>query len=317
MSRRGTAAGRISEAFEGLRREGRRGFIPYITAGDPDLETTRALIVELARAGATIVELGVPFSDPVADGPTIQRASERALRRGVGLGDVLETLAAARAETDVPVILFSYYNPLLQYGGERLCLEARRAGVDGLLVTDLAPEEAEDFAATLARHALNLIFLVAPTSTDARLAREARRAGADGILATDLVPEESADFNSALARQGLDQIFLAAPTTSDARLRMIAERARGFVYAVSRAGVTGARTDLSAEAERLVARVRRVSDLPVAVGFGISTREQVADVWRYADAAVVGSALVAEIERCAGRPDLVARVGSFARSLLP
>ena len=268
MSRRGTTAGRISEAFEGLRREGRRGFIPYITAGDPDLETTRALIVELARAGATVIELGVPFSDPVADGPTIQRASERALRRGVGLEDVLETLAAARAETDVPVILFSYFNPLLQFGVERL-------------------------------------------------AREARRAGADGILATDLVPEESADFNSALARQGLDQIFLAAPTTSDARLRMIAGRASGFVYAVSRAGVTGARERLSAEAERLVARVRKVSDLPVAVGFGISTREQVADVWRYADAAVVGSALVAEIERQAGRPDLIARVGSFARSLLP
>ena len=268
MSRGGAAAGRISEAFESLRREGRRGLIPYITAGDPDLETTRALIVELARAGATLVELGVPFSDPVADGPTIQRASERALRHGFSLGDILQTLAAARAQTDVPVILFSYFNPLLQFGVERL-------------------------------------------------AREARRAGAHGILATDLVPEESADFNSALARHGLDQIFLAAPTTSDARLEMIAGRASGFVYAVSRAGVTGARERLSAEAERLVARVRRVSDLPVAVGFGISNSEQVADVWRYADAAVVGSALVAEIERHAGRPDLVAHVGSFARSLIP
>ncbi|HEX8852405.1 MAG TPA: tryptophan synthase subunit alpha, partial [Pyrinomonadaceae bacterium] len=139
----------------------------------------------------------------------------------------------------------------------------------------------------------------------------------DGVLATDLVPEESADFNAALARHGLDQIFLVAPTTSDARLQLIAERASGFIYAVSRAGVTGARESLSAEAERLVARVRRVSDLPVAVGFGISTREQVADTWRYADAAVVGSALVAEIEKHAGQTDLVARVGSFARSLLP
>jgi tryptophan synthase alpha chain len=259
---------RIFEAFDSLRREGRRGFVPYITAGDPDLETTRALIVELARAGATLIELGVPFSDPVADGPVIQRASERALRHGFGLADVLQTLADARAETDVPVILFSYFNPLLQFGVERLGEEARRAGVDG-------------------------------------------------VLATDLVPEESADFNAALARHGLDQIFLVAPTTSDARLQLIAERASGFIYAVSRAGVTGARASLSAEAERLVARVRRVSDLPVAVGFGISTREQVADVWRYADAAVVGSALVAEIEKHAGQTDLVARVGSFARSLLP
>jgi tryptophan synthase alpha chain len=259
---------RIDDAFQILRREGRRGFIPYITAGDPDLSTTSALLVELARAGATLIELGVPFSDPVADGPTIQRASERALRHGFGLGDILKTLADARRETDVPVVLFSYFNPLLQFGVERLAEESRRLGVDGILVTDL-------------------------------------------------VPEESADFNRMLAQKGLDQIFLAAPTTSDARLRMIADRARGFVYAVSRAGVTGARESMSAEAERLVARVRGATELPVAVGFGISTPEQVSEVWAYADAAVVGSALVAEIERHAGRPDLVKQVGAFARSLIP
>jgi tryptophan synthase alpha chain len=259
---------RIGDAFETLRREGRRGFIPFITAGDPDLSTTRALIVELARAGATLIELGVPFSDPVADGPTIQRASERALRHGFGLVDILETLADARRETDVPVVLFSYFNPLLQFGVERLAEESRRLSVDGILVTDL-------------------------------------------------IPEESADFNRTLAQKGIDQIFLAAPTTSDARLRMIAERASGFVYAVSRAGVTGARESMSAEAERLVARVRDVTELPVAVGFGISTPEQVAEVWAYADAVVVGSALVAEIERHAGSPDLVKQVGAFARSLLP
>jgi len=259
---------RITEAFRNLRAGGRGGFIPFITAGDPDLRTTRALLVELARAGATLVELGVPFSDPVADGPVIQRASERALAQGVGLADVLETLADARRETDVPVILFSYFNPLLQFGVERLAEEAARAGVDG-------------------------------------------------VLATDLVPEESAEFNAALARRGLDQIFLVAPTTSDARLRLVAERASGFVYAVSRAGVTGARTDLSAEAARLVGRVRATTELPVAVGFGISTPGHVAEVWGYADAAVVGSALVAEIEKHAGSPDLVARVGAFARSLLP
>lgn len=259
---------RIDEAFKNLRAEGRRGFIPYITVGDPDLDTSRALIVELARAGATLIELGVPFSDPVADGPTIQRAAERALRHGVGLGDVLRILAEARRETDVPVILFSYFNPLLQFGVERLADECVRAGVDG-------------------------------------------------VLATDLVPEESADFNAVLARHDLDQIFLVAPTTSDVRLRMIAERASGFVYAVSRAGVTGARAEMSSEAVRLVERVRGVTDLPVAVGFGISTAAQVADVWAYADAAVVGSALVSEIEKQTGGPDLVAHVGAFARSLLP
>ncbi|MET0622960.1 MAG: tryptophan synthase subunit alpha [Pyrinomonadaceae bacterium] len=269
MSRaRATGASRIGEAFRNLDAVGRRGFIPFITAGDPDLTTTRALIVELARAGATLIELGVPFSDPVADGPVIQRASERALKQGVGLADVLSTLADARRDTDVPVILFSYFNPLLQFGVERLAEESARVGVDG-------------------------------------------------ILATDLVPEESAEFNSTLARHGLDQIFLVAPTTTDARLRLVAERASGFVYAVSRAGVTGARTDLSDEAARLVGRVRGVTDLPVAVGFGISSPEHVAEVWRYADAAVVGSALVAEIEKRAGSPDLVARVGEFARSLLP
>ena len=259
---------RIAETFARRSRAGRRGFIPFITAGDPDLETTRALMVELARAGADVIELGVPFSDPMADGPVIQRASERALRHNVGVADVLAVVADARRETDVPVILFSYYNPLLQFGHERLCAEARRAGVDGMLVTDLAPEEAEEFAATLRRHELDLIFLVAPTSTDARLA-------------------------------------------------LVAGRASGFIYAVSRSGVTGARDEMSAAAEQLVRRVRAFTDLPVAVGFGISTRAQVAEVWRYADAAVVGSALVAEIERQASAPDLVAQIGSFARLLLP
>ena len=260
---------RIEETFAQLKSEGRRGgFIPFITAGDPDISTTRALLIELARAGASIIELGVPFSDPVADGPVIQRASERALRHGVSVGDVLAVVADARREMDVPVVLFSYYNPLLQFGVDRLGREARRAGVEGVLVTDLVPEEAGEFAAILAAYAL-------------------------------------------------DEIFLVAPTSTDARLRMIAARASGFIYAVSRAGVTGAQSELSAEAERLVARVRQTSALPVAVGFGLSTREQVAEVWRYADAAVVGSAIVAEIEKHAGAPDLVARVGQYARALVP
>ncbi len=258
---------RIEKAFARLHDEKRGGFIPFITAGDPDLKTTGELLIELARVGATIIELGVPFSDPMADGPVIQRASERALQHNFGIAEILDVVAQARREMDVPVVLFSYYNPLLNYGVERLGEDAARAGVDGVLVTDLVPEEAVEFSAELAAHDLDMIFLVAPTSTDARL-------------------------------------------------RLVAERARGFIYAVSRAGITGTRDSVSHDAERLVARVRKVSDLPIAVGFGISTAEQVTETWRYADAAVVGSALVAEIERLAGAKDIVPRVGEFARRLL-
>jgi tryptophan synthase alpha chain len=258
---------RITEAFGKLKREGHRGFIPFITAGDPDLATTLKLIIELARAGSTVIELGVPFSDPMADGPVIQRASERALRNRVGVPEVLQVVSDARTETDVPIILFSYFNPFLQFGIERLAAEATRTGVDGILVTDLIPEEAEEFAATMRQHDLDLIFLVAPTSTDNRL-------------------------------------------------KLIAERASGFIYAVSRAGVTGARDEMSAESEKLVQRVRQCSDLPVAVGFGISKREHVVDVLRYADAAVVGSAIVSEIEKAESSDDAVRQVRAFAHQLL-
>jgi tryptophan synthase alpha chain len=259
---------RIAKTFANLKHDNRRGFIPFITAGDPDLATTGDLLIELSGAGATLIELGVPFSDPMADGPVIQRASERALRHGFGVAEVLETAAQARKKTDTPIVLFSYFNPLLQFGIERLAYEAKRAGIDGVLVTDLAPEEAEEFAAALRANRLDMIFLVAPTSTDTRL-------------------------------------------------RMIAERASGFIYAVSRAGITGARESVSAEAEKLVNRVRTFSDLPVAVGFGISNAEQVAEVWRYADAAVVGSAIVAEVERLNQSPEIVKSVGKFARRFLP
>jgi tryptophan synthase alpha chain len=259
---------RISETFARLKSEGRRALIPFVMAGDPDIATTRDLLVELARSGADLIEVGVPFSDPVADGPVIQRAAERALRNGVGVSQVLEVVSEARAASGAGLVLFSYFNPLLQFGVGRLASEARAAGVDGMLVTDLPPESASEFA-------------------------------------------------SAMRRSELDCIYLAAPTSTDERLRLIASRARGFIYAVSRAGVTGARTEVSAEAERLVARLREVSDLPVAVGFGISDARQVAEVWRYADAAVVGSAIVAEIEKRAGSRDLVARAGAFMRGLVP
>jgi tryptophan synthase alpha chain len=258
---------RIARTFEIMKGEGKKGFIPFITAGDPDLNTTRELILELARAGATVIELGVPFSDPMADGPVIQRASERALRHGFGLTEILETVAHVRREIDTPILLFSYFNPLLHFGLEKLADEAKHSGVDAILVTDLVPEEATEFSAMLRARDLDMIFLVAPTSTDARL-------------------------------------------------QMVADRASGFIYAVSRAGVTGARTDLSAEAEKLVERVRRYSDLPVAVGFGISKAEHVKDVWRYADAAVVGSAIVAEIEQAPSPADAISMVGKFTRSLL-
>ena len=260
--------GRIETAFSKLKREGKPGFIPFITAGDPDLDTTAELLVELAGAGATVIELGVPFSDPMADGPVIQRASERALNHGFGLKEIFATTASVRARIETPLVLFSYFNPLLQYGVDRLARDARAAGIDGILVTDLTPEESEEFAAALRLNELDMIFLVAPTSTDERL-------------------------------------------------RLISAHASGFVYAVSRAGVTGARENLSDEAELLVARVRKFSSLPVAVGFGISSTEQVTETLRYADAAVVGSAIVAQIEKLAGSPDVAKEIGKYVRSLIP
>ncbi len=258
---------RIQQTFASLKRAGRGGFIPFITAGDPDIATTERLLIELvAAAGADIIELGVPFSDPVADGETIQRASERALRNGVTLRDALTCVARAKQHIDVPIVLFSYFNPLLSFGGDRLANEAKEAGVDAVLVTDLIPEEAQPWI-------------------------------------------------DILVQRDLDPIFLVAPTTSDKRLKEIARQSRGFIYAVSRAGVTGARDQMTDDAEALVERVRSVSDLPVAVGFGISTAEQVREVWRFADAAVIGSAIVREIEKLTGSADLVDRIGEFARSL--
>ena len=258
---------RISDTFLALKRSGRGGFIPFITAGDPDLATTELLLIELGAAGADVIELGVPFSDPVADGEVIQRASQRALRNGVTLRDALACIANAKQRIDVPIVLFSYFNPLLQFGEDRLATEAKEAGVDAVLVTDLIPEEAQPWI-------------------------------------------------EMLNQRELDPIFFVAPTTSDERVARIAQQARGFIYAVSRAGVTGPRNEMTHEAEALVQRVRSVSDLPVAVGFGVSTSEQVREVWRFADAAVVGSAIVRDIEKLANSPDLVNRVGQFARSLI-
>ena len=257
---------RIEAAFTALKEQGRKGFIPFITAGDPDLATTEQLLVELDYAGATVIELGVPFSDPMADGPVIQRASERALKNSFGLQDLLDMVARARQQIDTPIILFSYFNPLLQFGMKRVAAAAKAAGLDGVLVTDMTPEE-------------------------------------------------SGEFESEVRANGLDMIFLVAPTSTDDRLRLVADHASGFVYAVSRAGVTGTRESVSVEAEKLVNRMRRFTPLPIAVGFGISNVEQVRDVQRYADAVVVGSAIVAEMERLGSAADVAEKIGNFARAL--
>lgn len=263
----GCEQGRIAASFGLLARMGRRAFIPYLTAGDPDIATTESLILELESAGADIIELGVPFSDPMADGPVIQRASERALLRGVTVKDCLDCVRRVRARSEIPIVLFSYFNPLLALGFDSIGSELGAAGVDGVIVTDLVPEEAEAFITRM---------------------REAR----------------------------IDTVFLVAPTSTDERIKLVSEASRGFIYAVSRTGVTGVRESLSEAASRLVRRVRRFSSLPVAVGFGISTSEQVREIWKEADGAVVGSRIVAEIERLAGDPSLVQQVGALARSLV-
>lgn len=238
---------RIRRRFAELEAQGRKAFVAFLTAGDPSLERTLEIAIGLEEAGADVLELGVPFSDPLADGPVIQRASERALRRGTTLAGVLEAVRRIRARSRLPLLLFSYLNPLLRYGFSRLTHEARDAGVDAVLVTDLPPEEAEEWL-------------------------------------------------GAARGASLDTVFLAAPTSPEQRLRRVTEASTGFVYAVSRTGVTGERETLSADARPLVARIKGLTPVPVALGFGISTPEQVAAAAQVADGVVVGSALVRFLE---------------------
>ncbi len=256
---------RIESKFNELKRAGRKAFIPYITAGDPNLETTAELIFALEQNGADIIELGIPFSDPMADGPVIQRASERALKRNVSARDCLSLMRQVRLQSEVPIVLFSYLNPLL--------------------------------------------------SLDS-IGKELREAGVDGVLATDLVPEEADEYIKEMRDAKIDTIFLIAPTSTDQRLKLVTEACTGFVYAVSRTGVTGVQQSLSESAGNLVNRVRQFTDLPIAVGFGISTPEQVTQVWQHADAAVVGSRIVAEIEKYSGDSSLVERIGELTRWLV-
>jgi tryptophan synthase alpha chain len=254
---------RLAENLAALKRAGRKGFVPYLTAGDPGLETTVRLVLALERAGADVIEVGVPFSDPIADGPVIQRASERSLRRGTTLRDCLRVGSEVRKYSQIPLVLFSYLNPLLQFGLEGLANEMQTIGFDGVLVTDLVPEEADRFV---------------------RMMRE----------------------------REIDTVFLAAPTSTDERLALISRMASGFIYVVSRTGVTGTQEELSRGLKPTVERVRRFTELPVAVGFGISNPAHVAEVWQYADAAVVGSAMVKEIEAHLGQPDLIEQVEHLA-----
>jgi tryptophan synthase alpha chain len=240
--------------------------VTYTTAGDPDLPRSAEILVTLDRAGADVLEIGVPFSDPLADGPVIQRASERALAAGGSLRAALALVKAVRPRVTAPIVLFSYTNPLMRMGLETFAKAAADSGVDG-------------------------------------------------VLALDLPIEEAAVFREILSTSGLDTIFLLSPTTTDSRIGRAAQLGRGFLYGISRLGVTGARDRVASGAEQLVSRIRAQTDLPIALGFGISTPDHVAEVGAYADAAVVGSALVALIADASGSADLLARVDAYVRSL--
>jgi tryptophan synthase alpha chain len=257
---------RISRRFAELAKSGDLGLIAYITAGDPSLDATRQVVLAAAEAGADIIELGVPFSDPLADGPTIQRASERSLRAGTTLAGVLELVASIRRESQVPLVLFSYFNPVLQMGLENFAARASAAGADGALITDLTPEEASAYRAALHAH-------------------------------------------------DMDTIFLAAPTTTEARFTRIAEASTGFLYLISRTGVTGAREAMPEDLPALVRRARHATKLPLAIGFGISLPGHVSILGGLADAAVVGSALVEEIERAASPAAAASAVAARIRLL--
>ncbi|PYS55251.1 MAG: tryptophan synthase subunit alpha [Acidobacteria bacterium] len=254
---------RIEKRFVQLKCHNAKAFIPYLTAGDPSLEVTLELALALEKAGADVIELGVPFSDPIADGPVIQRATERALKNGVTVPQVLALGENIRKQSGIPLVLFSYFNPLLNYGLERLAADAVKAGFDGVLASDLTVEESDPFVRTM-RHS------------------------------------------------GLDTVFLVAPTSSPERMKKIAAASTGFLYAVSRTGVTGEQQELATDLKQFLETLRMHTRMPIAVGFGISRPEHVQAVWQEAEGAIVGSSVVKAVEENIGRPDLVERVAAFA-----
>lgn len=256
---------RIAATFRRLKKANEAALIPYVTVGYPSLDITRQLVPIMARQGADLIEMGVPFSDPMADGATVQRSSEGALAQGVTLTDCLSVAAEARRANDVPLLFMTYYNPVLRYGLERFVQDCAQSGVDGLIVPDLPPDEAADL-----------------------------KAQCDGA--------------------GVDLIFLVAPTSTDDRLKRVAEMASGFIYCVSLVGVTGARTELSEGIDEMLARVRQYTDLPLVVGFGISTPEHVARVSQHADGAVVASALINLMESLP-EDEVILGVSEFVRDL--
>jgi len=257
---------RIADTFARIRAEGRPGLVTFTTAGDPDLPRSAEILKALDRAGADVIEVGVPFSDPLADGPVIQRATERALAAGGSLRTALAMIARVRPHIAAPIVVFSYANPML------------RLGLDAF-------------------------------------ARQAAEAGVDGVLALDLPIEEAGPFRATLAASGIDMIFLLSPTTTDARIQKAAELGSGFLYGISRLGVTGARAQVASGAEAMVRRIRAHTTMPIALGFGISRPEHVAEVCAYADAAVVGSALVSVVGEAGGSTGLVPRVENYVRWL--
>jgi tryptophan synthase alpha chain len=257
---------RLGDTFARLRADRMPGLVTYTTAGDPDLPRSAEILTALDRAGADVLEVGVPFSDPLADGPVIQRATERALAAGGSLRSSLAMIARLRSDIRAPIVVFSYANPILRLGADRF-------------------------------------------------ARAAADAGVDGVLALDLPIEEAGGFRDTLAGAGIDLIFLLSPTTTEARIRRAAELGSGFLYGISRVGVTGARDRVASGAEAMVRRIRAHTQLPVALGFGVSQPEHVAEICGYADAAVVGSALVSVVAKESATPDLIPRVEAYVRWL--
>lgn len=257
---------RIESRFQQLAAKKQVAFIPYITAGDPSLERTGEIVLELERAGADIIEFGVPFSDPIADGIVNQEAALRALAKGVTLHDIVRFVGELRKQTQIPIVLFTYYNPVLAYG-------------------------------------------------IASFAEDSAQAGVDGVLCVDLPPEESEDYKQRLDAEGIATVYLTAPTSTPERIRLIAKSSSGFIYYVSRAGVTGVQDDIAKTVKAMVQTIKAASDLPVAVGFGIATPDQAREVAAYADGVVVGSAIVRMIGELGDAPDMPAKVGTFVKSL--